>query len=751
MSFGTSPSDVDTVVAFCRALYRKCRDAGGEYDEISQEVRGLHTVLKHLKYEVEASDSPVNRDRATWSRQLSPIVEGCDDTLRELDDLVREYNRLNHASSSPTSSRRRGGNLDTLGLIRVKLLSHKSKLTKLLDNIQLEENVPEELDNQDGHLDTILDKVDSIAARIGSQNRKGASVTHNGDDREVWKQFRRELIAEGFSLEVLDHHRDVLRAYIREIDQKGLLEECPPNSQPTPVAGITSKRWLEPVKAIQPGERPPTFSSLDLPTDDGRAKAVLFEEANMKFPQSLKMELRQPEIRRGGGGREESNQIVPSSSRQRRTSGNSHRLPSQTIPRLITSDGKDDKDFHYLSTESSSDDESDRESRRRSEALQLVKVINTTELIAYSQALQLHPHSPSSFRSNQGYFDDDTTSRQLPFQPKKQLEFGTSPIQPGAIPIPQTNPRTSNSSFGTSPRTSSTRLEPDEHGNEIPPDAKWTKINRRLVSPEVLDQDHRRYEARPEFVAVLGVLSRAEIQGLAERSRIIRDARFRRSLPVQAPPQPPPPRPMNVPVAIPIPNVSSRHRSRRDTPSSSDSESEDSGRNARGKSKGRKGYAGSNIGAPVSGYPNPFGQPLPSPVRSPGARDGSGAWMSGSGSYNEKDKSRERERERDRERDNSSKGHVRDWDREREKDNSSKDYTKDRDREGHRERDRDGSRRRHSSNGSRARGSDRRDRERDAREKYQKSNRWKENLTAAGIGGAAVSLLNVLTEAAEGL
>lgn len=44
MSFGTSPSDVDTVVAFCRALYRKCRDAGGEYDEISHEVRGMRSV-----------------------------------------------------------------------------------------------------------------------------------------------------------------------------------------------------------------------------------------------------------------------------------------------------------------------------------------------------------------------------------------------------------------------------------------------------------------------------------------------------------------------------------------------------------------------------------------------------------------------------------------------------------------------------------------------------------------------------------
>lgn len=48
-----------------------------------------------------------------------------------------------------------------------------------------------------------------------------------------------------------------------------------------------------------------------------------------------------------------------------------------------------------------------------------------------------------------------------------------------------------------------------------------------------------------------------------------------------------------------------------------------------------------------------------------------------------------------------------------------------------------------------------RDRERDHRgshrEKEKPKSRWKENLTAAGIGGAAASLLNVLTEAAEGL
>jgi hypothetical protein len=37
------------------------------------------------------------------------------------------------------------------------------------------------------------------------------------------------------------------------------------------------------------------------------------------------------------------------------------------------------------------------------------------------------------------------------------------------------------------------------------------------------------------------------------------------------------------------------------------------------------------------------------------------------------------------------------------------------------------------------------------RDQSARRKRWRENLTAAGIGGAAVSLLNVLSEAAEGL
>ncbi|KAH8767676.1 hypothetical protein BGZ57DRAFT_732038, partial [Hyaloscypha finlandica] len=140
MSFGASPSDVIIVVAFCRALHRKCRDAGGEYDEIRDEVRGLHTVLRHLKYEAEAPESPLNRDRAIWGRQLEPIIGDCDFTLKQLDGLLQ---------------------------------------------------------------------------------KSGSILTgYDDDEKEVWKQFRRELSKEGFSDDILAQHKDVLRAYIRQIDQE---------------------------------------------------------------------------------------------------------------------------------------------------------------------------------------------------------------------------------------------------------------------------------------------------------------------------------------------------------------------------------------------------------------------------------------------------------------------------------------------------------------------------------------------------
>ncbi|KAK6062727.1 hypothetical protein SCUP515_13088 [Seiridium cupressi] len=50
---------------------------------------------------------------------------------------------------------------------------------------------------------------------------------------------------------------------------------------------------------------------------------------------------------------------------------------------------------------------------------------------------------------------------------------------------------------------------------DIPPGARWTKINRKTVSPEVLTIGRERFEERDDFVIVLRVLSKEEIQTYA--------------------------------------------------------------------------------------------------------------------------------------------------------------------------------------------------------------------------------------------
>ena len=62
-----------------------------------------------------------------------------------------------------------------------------------------------------------------------------------------------------------------------------------------------------------------------------------------------------------------------------------------------------------------------------------------------------------------------------------------------------------------------------EAGKEgVPPNARWTKINRKIVNPAALIASNERFEEREDHVIVLRVLSREEIEKLAEKTLEIR-------------------------------------------------------------------------------------------------------------------------------------------------------------------------------------------------------------------------------------
>ncbi|BCS29423.1 uncharacterized protein APUU_70993A [Aspergillus puulaauensis] len=67
----------------------------------------------------------------------------------------------------------------------------------------------------------------------------------------------------------------------------------------------------------------------------------------------------------------------------------------------------------------------------------------------------------------------------------------------------------------------------DAHKKGIPPGARWTKIDRRLVNPAALEAGQERFEERSDYVIVLRVLSKEEIQTYAVKTQEIRDAKYR--------------------------------------------------------------------------------------------------------------------------------------------------------------------------------------------------------------------------------
>ena len=62
----------------------------------------------------------------------------------------------------------------------------------------------------------------------------------------------------------------------------------------------------------------------------------------------------------------------------------------------------------------------------------------------------------------------------------------------------------------------------DAHKKGIPPEARWTKVDRRLVNPAALKAGNERFVVRPECVVVLRVLTEEEIQAYAVATQEIR-------------------------------------------------------------------------------------------------------------------------------------------------------------------------------------------------------------------------------------
>lgn len=115
--------------------------------------------------------------------------------------------------------------------------------------------------------------------------------------------------------------------------------------------------------------------------------------------------------------------------------------------------------------------------------------------------------------------DEDARPRRVQLvEPEKKEAF----IPRGILKAPRQVP------FPEDPNPTREGVAPlkDAGKHGVPPGARWTKISRLLVNPEALEQAQERFEQRDDYVIVLRVVSREEIQKFAEKTKEIRGLCF---------------------------------------------------------------------------------------------------------------------------------------------------------------------------------------------------------------------------------
>ena len=233
MSFGYSIGDFVLLATLAYKTVQNARAACGAHDSLTREVGSLHIVLKRLEIEVSKSDSILNRTEDHRRRELATLASDCQRVLNVLSQILEKYNSLPDEKRSATKLWQRvrfgNGEMQDVGKIRSEVATYTQALTLFLNLLSIGTLGKIEV-YMDSHGDDLRDIKQALhwvtaSMQADSHGEKSILTSYTEDDKAIWKDFRRELIKEGFSSRLLDKHRKTIKRYVIELGERGVLDD----------------------------------------------------------------------------------------------------------------------------------------------------------------------------------------------------------------------------------------------------------------------------------------------------------------------------------------------------------------------------------------------------------------------------------------------------------------------------------------------------------------------------------------------
>jgi hypothetical protein len=85
MSFGYSVGDFIAIGQLTWTIYRSCKSAPGEFQELSRELSSLHTILHELEDEAQTPNSLLNRRGSSRKPELQTLLGNLEVVLKEIE------------------------------------------------------------------------------------------------------------------------------------------------------------------------------------------------------------------------------------------------------------------------------------------------------------------------------------------------------------------------------------------------------------------------------------------------------------------------------------------------------------------------------------------------------------------------------------------------------------------------------------------------------------------------------------------
>lgn len=230
MSFGFSVGDAFLLTQLAWRTFQNSRKACGEHDELTCQLSTLHTVLRRLVQEIEKAESPINSPGYTSREELEGMVRDCASVLDILDKILEKYVALSEEERSTRKLWKAvkfgNGEMADLGELRSKITFYTSAITLYLNLVSMGATgrIERHMTESGGIIRDIQRAVNTISAHMMSSGTHEGSVltSHSDDDRAVWREFRRDLIGEGFNSSVIHKHKSLIQAYVRELGSRGV-------------------------------------------------------------------------------------------------------------------------------------------------------------------------------------------------------------------------------------------------------------------------------------------------------------------------------------------------------------------------------------------------------------------------------------------------------------------------------------------------------------------------------------------------